>query len=62
MSPREAFAFDVPVKNSLSCTLEAALSEAGGVVTRAAAILGLSRQALYRRMERHGVSVKRVVR
>ncbi|MGE0403605.1 MAG: sigma-54-dependent transcriptional regulator [Kofleriaceae bacterium] len=42
--------------------IEAALSEAGGVVARAAAILGLSRQALYRRMERHGLTVKRVVR
>jgi DNA-binding NtrC family response regulator len=32
-----------------------ALSRAGGVVAQAAAELGLSRQALYRRMERHGI-------
>ncbi|HZV38995.1 MAG TPA: helix-turn-helix domain-containing protein, partial [Pseudoxanthomonas sp.] len=28
---------------------------AGGVIAQAAAELGLSRQALYRRMERHGI-------
>ena len=33
-------------------TIEAALREAGGNVSRAAQSLGLSRQALYRRMER----------
>jgi DNA-binding NtrC family response regulator len=33
----------------------AALAEAGGVVSRAASALGLSRQALYRRMERYGL-------
>jgi transcriptional regulator of acetoin/glycerol metabolism len=32
--------------------LEAALREAGGNISRAAQSLGLSRQALYRRMER----------
>ena len=36
-------------------TLESALREAGGVVSRAAQRLGLSRQALYRRMERIGL-------
>ena len=36
-------------------TLEASLRRAGGVVARAAADLGLSRQALYRRMERVGL-------
>ncbi|HEX8706270.1 MAG TPA: sigma-54 dependent transcriptional regulator [Myxococcaceae bacterium] len=40
-------------------TLEQALREAGGVVSRAAAQLGLSRQALYRRMERLGMSLER---
>jgi DNA-binding NtrC family response regulator len=39
--------------------LEAALLEAGGVVSRAAAQLGLSRQALYRRMERLGIELER---
>jgi DNA-binding NtrC family response regulator len=35
--------------------VEAALSRAGGVVAQAAAELGLSRQALYRRMEKLGI-------
>ncbi len=35
--------------------IESALAKAGGVVSRAAADLGLSRQALYRRMERFGI-------
>ncbi|MDY0745062.1 sigma-54 dependent transcriptional regulator [Paucibacter sp. R3-3] len=36
--------------------VQAALAGAGGVVSRAAQALGLSRQALYRRMERYGLS------
>jgi DNA-binding NtrC family response regulator len=36
-------------------TITAALARAGGVVSQAAADLGLSRQALYRRMERLGI-------
>jgi len=36
-------------------TVVAALARADGVVSRAAAALGLSRQALYRRMERYGL-------
>jgi transcriptional regulator of acetoin/glycerol metabolism len=39
--------------------LERALAEAGGVVARAAARLGLSRQALYRRLEKHGLALRR---
>jgi DNA-binding NtrC family response regulator len=38
-------------------SVEAALASAGGVVSRAASNLGLSRQALYRRMERYGLAV-----
>jgi len=34
----------------------AALAQAEGVVSRAASALGLSRQALYRRMERYGLA------
>ncbi len=37
-------------------TIEAALARAGGVIAQAAAELGFSRQALYRRMERLGIS------
>jgi DNA-binding NtrC family response regulator len=36
--------------------IEAALARAGGVIAQAAADLGLSRQALYRRMERLGIA------
>ena len=36
-------------------TIEAALARAGGVIAQAAAGLGLSRQALYRRMEKLGI-------
>jgi DNA-binding NtrC family response regulator len=36
-------------------TIERALNKAGGVVSQAAAELGLSRQAFYRRMERLGI-------
>jgi len=35
--------------------IEAALQRSGGVVSQAAAELGLSRQALYRRMDRFGM-------
>ncbi len=39
-----------------------AWQRARGVVSRAAAELGLSRQALYRRMERLGIELERRVR
>jgi len=42
--------------------IEEALTRAGGVVSRAAAEMGLSRQALYRRMERLGLTLERRVR
>lgn len=42
--------------------VEDALSRAAGVVSKAAAELGLSRQALYRRMERLGLSLERRLR
>ncbi|QWT20636.1 sigma-54 dependent transcriptional regulator [Bacillus sp. NP157] len=44
---------DEPTRESV----EAALATAGGVISRAASSLGLSRQALYRRMERYGLAV-----
>lgn len=37
-------------------SIEQALARAGGVVAQAASELGLSRQALYRRMERLGIA------
>jgi len=42
--------------------IHAALGRARGVVSRAAAELGVSRQALYRRMERLGIEMERRVR
>ncbi|WP_272941949.1 helix-turn-helix domain-containing protein, partial [Xanthomonas phaseoli] len=36
--------------------IEQALARAQGVIAQAAAELGLSRQALYRRMDRYGIS------
>jgi transcriptional regulator of acetoin/glycerol metabolism len=36
-------------------TIEAALARARGVISQAAAELGLSRQALYRRLEKLGI-------
>lgn len=41
--------------------IRAALERAGGVVSRAARSLGLSRQALYRRMDRLGIRVDRKI-
>ena len=35
--------------------IERALDRNGGVLAQAAAELGLSRQALYRRLDRHGI-------
>jgi DNA-binding NtrC family response regulator len=42
--------------------VESALARASGVVSRAAAELGLSRQALYRRMDRLGIAIERRIR
>ncbi len=47
-----ARSLDDPSKEAI----EAALAKAGGMVSRAAQSLGLSRQALYRRMERFGIA------
>ena len=37
--------------------IEAALARARGVISQAAAELGLSRQALYRRIEKYGIAI-----
>ncbi len=42
--------------------IEAALRDSSGVISRAAATLGISRQALYRRMERFGLTMERTLR
>ena len=36
--------------------IETALAQSGGNMSRTAAILGISRQALYRRMEKYGIT------
>jgi DNA-binding NtrC family response regulator len=48
-----------PAESGERAELEDALARASGVISRAAAELGMSRQALYRRMARLGVSVER---
>jgi DNA-binding NtrC family response regulator len=52
-APSASRNLDEPSRESV----EAALASAGGVISRAASNLGLSRQALYRRMERYGLAV-----
>jgi DNA-binding NtrC family response regulator len=53
--PRSAPVRSVPSDEPDKAALENALSRAGGVIAQAAAELGLSRQALYRRMDRYGI-------
>ncbi len=58
VSPRPAN----PLEEAERAVVESALARAAGVVSRAAAELGLSRQALYRRMDRLGIAIERRVR
>ena len=53
--PRVAVTRSGPAREPEREQIEAALQRAGGVIAQAAAELGMSRQALYRRMERHGL-------
>ena len=48
-----------PASEAERAAIEEALVRAGGVVAKAAAEMGLSRQALYRRMERLGIVMER---
>lgn len=59
MAPTTAEPTVDQAKDPEQAELESALIEARGVVSRAAAQLGLSRQALYRRMERFGIELER---
>jgi len=45
----------VPVADPDRSRIESALSHSHGIIAQAAAELGLSRQALYRRMDRYGI-------
>ena len=54
--PEEAVTLDATER----ATIERALETANGVISRAASSLGLSRQALYRRMERLGIKMQTV--
>jgi DNA-binding NtrC family response regulator len=47
------------MKDQEALEIQDALGRAQGVISRAAAELGVSRQALYRRMARLGISVER---
>lgn len=55
--PKVAMAKQASVTEPDRAGIEAALARAGGVIAQAAADLGLSRQALYRRMERFGIKL-----
>ena len=58
-APASIAAADNALREPSRDEIEAALARAGGVVAEAAHSLGLSRQALYRRMEKYGVDVRR---
>jgi len=51
-----------PPQDAERAELERVLVESGGVISTAAAILGVSRQALYRRMDRLGIAIERRLR
>ncbi|KAF1699401.1 sigma-54-dependent Fis family transcriptional regulator [Pseudoxanthomonas jiangsuensis] len=53
--PKTAPVRQAPAREPEREQIEAALERAGGVIAQAASELGMSRQALYRRMERHGL-------
>ena len=55
--PKAAMVKQATVAEPDRAGIEAALARAGGVIAQAAADLGLSRQALYRRMERFGIKL-----
>jgi DNA-binding NtrC family response regulator len=63
-TPRAADAAGMPSEPTSAewTQVEQALARAQGVVSKAAAELGMSRQALYRRMDRLGLSVERRLR
>ncbi|MEO7200761.1 MAG: sigma 54-interacting transcriptional regulator, partial [Dokdonella sp.] len=54
-APRASTQRSAPVVEPDRAMIEAALSDANGVISQAASALGLSRQALYRRMEKLGI-------
>jgi DNA-binding NtrC family response regulator len=60
--PSGTFGTNNPLAEAERAVVESALERAQGVVSRAAAELGLSRQALYRRMDRLGIAIERRVR
>jgi DNA-binding NtrC family response regulator len=53
---------EASANDPLRAELVRALADAGGNVSRAAAALGISRQALYRRLERAGLAVERRIK
>ncbi|HKV10445.1 MAG TPA: sigma-54 dependent transcriptional regulator, partial [Thermoanaerobaculia bacterium] len=61
-APRRSPAADDEFSLAERVKIERALEDAGGVVAKAAETLGLSRQALYRKMEKYGLTVERRLR
>mgnify|MGYP001328578124 FL=1 len=55
--PKASLQRTVVVQEPDRAAIESALARAGGVIAQAAADLGLSRQALYRRMDRFGLKL-----
>ena len=55
--PKTSAAKPATVQEPDRAAIESALARAGGVIAQAAAELGLSRQALYRRMDRFGLKL-----
>ena len=55
--PKAAMSKPVAAQEPDRAAIESALARAGGVIAQAAAELGLSRQALYRRMDRFGIKL-----
>ena len=56
VAPAETSPVQMPVKEPSRAELEAALLQSGNNVADAAAALGMTRQSLYRRMERFGIA------
>jgi DNA-binding NtrC family response regulator len=50
---------ELAVENEERNTIERLLAESDGVVSKAAAKVGISRQAMYRRMQRAGLHIER---
>ena len=48
---------DITLESKERSAIENALAQSGGNMSRTAALLGISRQALYRRIEKYGIKL-----